>query len=350
MTADLNAVIQPSRVPVTDIISGMRGRNYFVDDSFQRKLVWTEKQKVRLIETILINYPVPEIYLWEQGADPESGSQKYSIVDGQQRMNSLLQFVSNEWPLKTIYLDDAQKTGQYSGKYWKDLSDECKRSIWQYLFTVRTIPSSVNKEEIRAVFRRLNETDKSLNPQELRNAEFNGEFIKAAETVADLPFWSEWKIFPDSQVRRMVDIEFASSLLIFLRKGIVSDSSASLNAVYDTYNDLYEDSERDISKIKEFVDFLETQLKKHEEIKTMFTKTNNIYVLFCVYISYIEKGESLESRMPRLIEFIKTYNSDSPTEKEILNYKEGASSSTRSKTSREQRVFSLIDWLNNAKI
>ena len=73
--SNLNAIIQSERPSVTNIVTKMRSSEYFVDNSFQRRLVWTEKQKIRLIETILTNYPMPEIYLWQQPADPEIGRQ-----------------------------------------------------------------------------------------------------------------------------------------------------------------------------------------------------------------------------------------------------------------------------------
>ncbi len=79
---------------------------------------------------------------------------------------------------------------------------------------VRIIPSKVTRDQIIAIFRRLNETDKSLNPQEFRNAQFNGKFIATAEKLADLHFWEEWKFFSPASIRRMGDLQFCSSLLI----------------------------------------------------------------------------------------------------------------------------------------
>ena len=341
----LNNLIQPHRIPVTEIVTKMREQSYFVDDSFQRKLVWTEKQKARLIETILINYPVPEVYLWEQGADAETGEVTYSIVDGQQRLTALQQFTSNEWPLKVAYLDDDNKEEHYAGKYWKDLGGEDKKKIWEYIFTVRTIPKSVTKEEIRAVFKRLNETDRSLNPQELRNAVFNGEFITAAEEIANDHFWRKWGIFSEPQIRRMGDIEFASSLLIFLREGIVTDSPRSINAMFDSYNDIYENRNEDLDEIKTFLKFLDTVLEKNTALTKMFTKANNIYSLFCVYITNKKNNTPLKDKINKLNDFVIAYEN----EKEhpaIKAYTEGVSSRTRSKSSREKRFYALEDWLS----
>lgn len=340
---NLNALIQPTRKPVTDLVADLQKKNYFVDKSFQRKLVWTEKQKIRLIETILMNYPIPEIYIWDQGADPDSGAQTHSIVDGQQRLTTLNQFVANEFPLKANYLDDENKTENYADKFWKDLNPDDKKIIWEYLFNVRVIPASITEQEIRAIFMRLNETDKSLNPQELRHAEFNGSFITAAEEISNFPFWHKWNIFTDSQIRRMGDIDFASSLLIFLRQGITTDTAQSINDIYDTYNDIYEERQNDIEKVKNFLDFFDMQLERFPALRSLFTKPNNIYTVFAIDDMHRDRGNLLRNNIDKLVSFVSSY--EEGRGKIIADYKEGVSSRTRSKTSREKRIFSLENWL-----
>lgn len=342
----INPVVQPSRKPITELVGNLQEGAYYVDNSFQRKLVWTDKQKVRLIETILMNYPIPEIYIWDQGADPTTGKQRHSIVDGQQRLSTLRQFISNEFLLKPHFLNQENVSEGYAGKYWKDLRDEDKKTIWEYLFNVRTIPNQISLDEIRAVFMRLNETDKSLNPQELRNAEFNGAFIEAAEEIAGIGFWRKWNIFNEAQIRRMIDIEFTSSLLIFLRNGIVSDTASSINEAYDIFNDNYEYRQKDIDTVSAFLDFLDALLQKHPQLQEMFTTPNNIYSLFAVYIKNQDNG-LVQKNTDKLLTFIAAY-SEKLDHKAIHDYREGSSSRTRSKSNREKRVFSLEDWLLTA--
>lgn len=337
----LNALIQTSRKPVTELVSSFQQEHIFVDNSFQRKLVWTQKQKARLVETILMGYPMPEIYIWEQPANPETGLQHHSVVDGQQRLTTIRQFVANEFPLNPNYLDEAHRTENYAGKYWRELNDEDKQRFWQYVIVVRTIPSSIDDEQVRSIFRRLNETDKSLNPQELRNAEFNGEFISAAEEISNLEFWRKWEVFSESQVRRMADIDFASSLLIFMRQGIVSDSNTVFNEAYDLYNDAYEAKREDIAAVATFLSFLDRVLEQDTSLRSFFSKPNNIYSLFAVY-SMNQGDVSLQN----LKGFVAAYESgtDHPT---LTAYREGVSFRTRSKSNREKRIFGLQDWLQN---
>jgi len=322
----------------------MRTKEYFVDDSFQRRLVWTTKQKVRLIETILINYPMPEIYLWQQAPDPESGNQLFSIVDGQQRLTTITQFASNEFALKASFLDDENQEADFANKFWKDLSDERKKGIWEYIINVRQIPSQVTIDEVRRVFTRLNETDRSLNPQELRNAEFNGEFITNAERLADIDLWKKWEFFPPGRVRRMGDIEYCSNLLVFLRSGVVEDAPASLNQVYDLYNDKYEDRDADYNDAVAVLTRIDKLAETEPAIKKLFLSNVHLYALFAVLHSGVGKLSDMDLAAG-LKSFALEYGNHESLDKLIIAYREGASSRTKSKSSREKRVDSLRSWL-----
>ena len=345
----LNQFIQPGRPTVTDLLESMRNDAYFVDDSFQRRLVWTERQKARLIQTILIGYPMPEVYLWQQPPNPESGKQRHSIVDGQQRLTSLLQFTANEWALDAKHLDPIDGWEVYRGKFWKELDTESKSAFWQYVINVRTIPSDVSMDQITAVFKRLNETDKSLNPQELRNAQFNGEFIKAAEEITELPEFESLNIFRDSQVRRMADIEFTSSLLIFLRQGMVEESTASINKIYDLYNDEYPEAKDDVETVRAFFKRAGSEYMKSEDVRKFFTRPIHLFTLFCVDQVLIGRKANTNDVGDKLEKFVRDYQLQEAGKSEVDNalerYRTGSASRTRSRSNRALRAQSLLSKL-----
>lgn len=340
----LNDLIQTTRPPVNEIISRFRDDVYFVDNSFQRRLVWTEKQRVRLIETVLTGRPMPEIYLWQQPVDTETGAQRHSVVDGQQRINALVQFVSNEWPLYRKFLDTENQASSFAEKNWRDLSADEKGLIWNYVINVRTVPQTVTKEDIRNIFKRLNETDRSLNPQELRNAEFNGQFIEASETVANDPHWRQWEVFSDTQIRRMHDIQLASSLLTFLRRGVINDSAAVINKIYDFYNDKYEERAEDVTTVTAFLSRAEETYFQAPSVRSMFTKPIQLYTLFCVDQLAGLQGETAAQAAAGLAQFVEAYEAGD-TDVRIESYREGSSSRTASKASRDRRINSLLDYL-----
>jgi hypothetical protein len=339
----LNDVIQPSRPTVSSLVERFRNKDSFVDNSFQRRLVWTEKQKVRLIETILIGFPMPEVYFWQQEADADTGKQLQSIVDGQQRITTMAQFASNEWRLTAKYLDNAD-TG-YGDALWKDLPINLRQRFWDYVVNVRTIPSSVGADEIVAIFRRLNETDKSLNPQELRNAEFNGLFIQTAEKIADLEEFKKLGVFTDHQIRRMSDIQFTSGLLLFRRRGEMDESLKNINETYDLYNDVYEESGEDLEDIRRFLTDCEGKYFSNDRVRSLFSKQVHLYTLFCLDQALQERGVDRAIIVEKLPEFAKHYESKTGEFSVVEKYREGASSRTRSPSSRMQRLSNLMKWV-----
>ena len=77
-----------------------------VDNSYQRKYIWQSKDQIALIETILLGYPIPEIYLWANDTDPNSGDTKYSIVDGQQRLTTIQKYLNDDFKLHKSAIDN----------------------------------------------------------------------------------------------------------------------------------------------------------------------------------------------------------------------------------------------------
>lgn len=352
----LNSIIQPRRINCGEIIRKMSDQVLFVDNSFQRRLVWTEKQKIRLIETILIGYPMPEIYLWEQMPDTTQNIQRQSIVDGQQRLSAIYSFYAGEFVLKKSALDAANRDGDFSGCYWCDLSADLKQHFLQYEINARAIPSSTSDTEIRGLFSRLNETDKSLNPQELRHAQLHGHFLQAAEDMANLDFWKAVPLFSQSAVRRMKDVEFSSSLLTFLRKGIVSDTPSSLNSMYDQYSDSYRHKNKDFEMAEEILKKMKVFYNRGNIIPEFIVRETHFYTIFVLVYSRISQRKS-PITTAELDQFFDHYKKFDP-EKEhdsktkagkiadaLRRYRLGSSYRISSKSSREQRVFALQDFL-----
>ena len=139
-----------------------------VDNSFQCNYVWTVKNQTQLIESILIGYPIPEIYLWNTGTDENTGDTKYSIIDGQQRCGAVFQFIANTYKLKESHLDpNNPKLSTIKNRLFKDLETEDKKAIWSYVFSIRLVRSQVVRISIINMFLRLNSNNMTLNPQKL---------------------------------------------------------------------------------------------------------------------------------------------------------------------------------------
>ena len=326
------------------IVDNYKKELLVVDDSFQRNYVWVEKHQINLIETILLGYAIPEIYLWVVDPDPTTGETKYSIVDGQQRIGAVFDFIDGKFSLKKAHL--SEKDADYVGKRFIELEDEQKRLIWSYPFTIRQIPREVKRDEIVKMFLRLNSTDKSLNPQELRNAEFNGEFLNNAKRITELEFWKRNKIFSANHIRRMKDIEFVSSLLIFLRNGIESEiTQQAINKMYDLFNDKYKEKNSDYNIIKTILEEIQQVIDYDPNVLKVISKTTHLYTLFTLtYTIVVQKEKYTDTHKQLLSKFYENYDNDLE-DAMIEEYKNFSKDATNSKTSRIARLKILRKYV-----
>lgn len=337
-------VLQPDKKTSKWIVDNYKKDLLVVDNSFQRNYVWLRKHQISLIETILLGYAIPEIYLWMIDTDPSSGETKYSIVDGQQRIGAVFDYIDGKFPLKSAYL--SEKDAEYANKYFIDLSDDFKKKIWSYSFTVRQLPQGVSREEIVKMFLRLNSTDKSLNPQELRNAEFNGEFLDNAQKIAKLDFWENHKIFGADSIRRMKDIEFISSLLIFLRNGIESEiTQSAINKMYDLFNDEYKEKAADYDIIVLILNEIQSIIDYDPNTLKALSKTTHFYTMFTLTYVLVSGGLQFSDEQKKQIStFYKKYN-DGDNDPLVSDYRKYSKEATNSKQSRMARLKALRTYL-----
>lgn len=87
----------PSGVSVQEIYRRYRENQIIVNRKYQRKLVWSEEEKARLIDSILRGYPIPLILFAEFVGD--DGRTYYEVLDGMQRLNAIVGFIENEYPV-----------------------------------------------------------------------------------------------------------------------------------------------------------------------------------------------------------------------------------------------------------
>lgn len=335
------------------IVDNKKEELLYVDNSFQRNYVWHKKHKVKLIETIILGYSIPEIYLWDTGTNPETGDTKYSIVDGQQRIGAIVDFVNNKYNLTASYLDD--ENADYAGKKFSELADKAKANIWGYRLFMRLMNRNMRREDIVETFLRLNATDKSLNPQELRNAEFNGEFLLASKEIADMPLWENYKVFSANDRRRMRDIEMISSLLLFLRFGIEHEMDQdSINKAYDLFNETYEEKEDDMAIFNTIMKELEKLMGYSENNARFIKRRTHLYTLFVyLYEKCILDDEELNSDdIETISSFIEVYQDGveirmfgkHKVEKieEYRNFSRGGTTDKKSRLGRVQTFKEII--------
>jgi hypothetical protein len=199
---------------------------------YQRKSVWTSKDKQFFLDTVFNNYPCPAVYIQkETGQDFVT---RYNVVDGKQRLNTVIDFYNNKIKLSESFGDD-----RLNNKKWSEIEDNVlKTKFLNYSFTVETL-DSIDPTGWNIVFDRLNRNAKTLSNQELRHARFDGWLINRAEQEAENPFWKQIKISSTSKARRMKDVEFISILMLVILEGkIVGFPQSALDKLYAKYETL----------------------------------------------------------------------------------------------------------------
>lgn len=257
---------------------------------YQRKPIWSAKQKCYLVESILLGLPVPEIYI-QQSTSPD-GKTAYAIVDGQQRIRTVLQFIGsetdkleqgeNKFPLDKLKADSPWKNVTFS-----ELLDDQKISFFGYRFSVRYLNTD-SDEEVRDMFERLNKYLTPLKSQELRNATYTGPFIKLSERLADSEYWAENRIVTPAAIRRMTDIEFMSELLIGVMHGPQGGSAKIIDEYYKQYEDYEDEFPTQQRTQKLFDEALRTVQRILPDLKeTRWGNKTDFYTLFVSFSSLL---------------------------------------------------------------
>ncbi|HHQ4590699.1 TPA: DUF262 domain-containing protein, partial [Aeromonas veronii] len=106
---------------------------YNFDPIYQRKSVWSDEKQSFFIDSLLKNFPMPPIFLHQQ-IDDETGKTKYDIIDGKQRLTSIIRFLKNEIPASDEFENSPFFDENIAGVYFSELDNkslnEYKRRLW----------------------------------------------------------------------------------------------------------------------------------------------------------------------------------------------------------------------------
>lgn len=151
---------------------------------FQREYVWNTRPELpsRLIESLLLEIPIPPIYF---GKVSEG---RLEIIDGQQRLTTLVNFVSNKFPLRKL-----NRMASLNHKFFKDLTKQQQEKILDSPIRSIVIDAAGNSELKYEVFERLNRGSMTLNEQELRNCVYRGPFNDLLAELERDPYWRKAK-------------------------------------------------------------------------------------------------------------------------------------------------------------
>jgi len=216
---------------IAEILKLEKGEKLVLQPKFQRRLVWEEKARSYLIDTVVRNYPMPKVYL-RKTVNPKTELMAYEVVDGQQRLRALIDFYKGRLILSRRHNPELGDTT------FSKLPDPVQRTFLQYELSAE-IMEDASDPEVWAMFERLNSYTLTLNRQEHRNANFFGYFkqtaYKLAAEQASLDAWRNLRVFSDRQIARMIEVELTSDVLVAIVDGI-SDIT-DITRAYKKYDD-----------------------------------------------------------------------------------------------------------------
>jgi len=150
---------------IDDLHQDWKAGDLILDPKFQRRKVWDDSRCSRLIESALLEVPLPVFYL----AENNDGTQE--VIDGQQRLNAFFRFLDNAYPLIGL-----RELRGLNGKHFQHLGRGTQKQVRNY--PIRTVVFKKESDESLRfqIFERLNTGAVPLNAQELRNCVYRGPY------------------------------------------------------------------------------------------------------------------------------------------------------------------------------
>jgi len=306
---------------------------------YQRRSVWNPDYQQFFIDTVLRDFPAPPIYL---AVETQPGAPTiYHVIDGKQRLESLLMFSRDEFHLGKY----AEKLGlDPTQKYFSVLPAHLQAQLVEYTLSVENI-SQAQPSELEDAFDRLNRNVAKLNDQELRNAQFSGAFITKMTALAEDPFWTEIGIATRSRIRRMQDVEFVSGIYVLTMHG-VQDGDSKLDYYYAIYDEGIEYEDANDARFRDVLEWLRgLQLDwKHSRFRNL----GDLYGLWAAVLLLLDSN-----RLPPAAEATAPLTGfaaelDKPGEPRAQAYYDAVRQGTNKDTNRITRAEILADVISEA--
>lgn len=218
---------------IDELVSMYRRRSLNLSPAFQRQSVWGVRDRQMLVQSILDGVPLPSIYLYRQvGA---GGVPKYDVIDGKQRIETILLFMGkgplakdDELWVRTAFEDDAPL--EWWG--WRDLDKAIKNRILTTKIATIEVEGELN--EIIDLFIRINATGKRLTGQEKRSAGYYATAVlRTAQGLADehRGLFTRQRVLSPGQMQRMKHVELMTELLLSVNAGQPLNKKAKVDEI-----------------------------------------------------------------------------------------------------------------------
>lgn len=319
--------VEYEKLVIQDLVNMHKNGELNLNPWYQRRSVWIQPQKAYLINTIFEKKPIPSLYI-RHSLDIDAEKSIRDIVDGQQRIRAILEYVDNQFASKH---PNYPKRVKYS---------QLKRTeIENFKLTSLSIGYllGATDEDVIEIFGRLNSVSKSLNAQEKRNARYSGEFkqfclMQAAKRVVT---WRDLRVFSANDIARMEEVQFVSDLAVNLINGLSDYSAPKLDKTYKEYDEDFPNHDEIESRFEKI--FTQIAALKPESIRDTVFSRPPIFFSLCIILDSVEKKILSSQIESTLYEIDQIMNSDIPLTERTQSEAEFISSCTASTQRIKQR-------------
>lgn len=321
---------------ILEIYQKVKNNKLILDPDYQRNEIWKSDKKVAFIESLYMGIIIPPIYVVEIPGDDLLEGASYEVVDGKQRLTTIMKFIGNEFALNPKYLEYYQDC--FAGKRFSDLQNEYIELTNAMLSSVLDIyVITANSPEFTKydIFSRLNKGSEPLKVNEIRKAIYQSKALKVIDEYVHHHVESEayGLVFTSNDIKRYNDYgRFFRSVAFYLRYDPASKTVKGYNSrPREMINSVLADIQTkhgviDVSKLKLILD-------RTIQLMLLFsTQVNKEYLVdACIYFA-IENPDSFEKIKERI-----------PTDSVILETLSRSPSTTSNVNTRVNRVQELID-------
>ncbi|WP_200913653.1 DUF262 domain-containing protein [Devosia sp. Leaf64] len=193
------------------LVKRIKKKSIKLDPDYQRRHRWSAETSSRLIESLILNIPIPVIFLSQDvdvDEETEDSTARYTVIDGQQRLTAIYDYLRDQFPLEGL-----ETLSELNGAFYRDLPPFLVRRLEERTVKCMRIDSTVDAQVKFDIFERLNTGSVRLESQELRNATARGPFNDAIKEMAKFAEFRSMIQVPEndpasnSKVQKMEDVE-----------------------------------------------------------------------------------------------------------------------------------------------
>ncbi|QRR01500.1 DUF262 domain-containing protein [Dyadobacter sandarakinus] len=306
-----------------------------LNPSYQRNFIWSTINQKELIDTILLGYPLPSLFLYAKGDG------NYEMVDGQQRTKTIYRFIKGIITSSKLF----------GGVSFNDIDTT---RFLAYRLSIIVIKNLLPSDSLQDFYVLINKKGVHLNTAEVNKSEFHDtNFLRLANDLLSYQNFIDLNLFTEAATKRMNDRAYVEELLGYLISGAAKDKKKAVASLFNS-DISHEEYEIFSTQFKRVIDEIHHLNTKHPIDKTRYKQKNDFYTLFSFINESEDSRDILEYQYEILLildgrddegrQFIRPSNEECLALKEYAN---NCITQSNSKYARDRRLSFFNSILKN---